>query len=356
MDSFKLISFDSKIWQSEKIADNLMNIDTKNKVVKTKQIMEFILSKISSGDVKVAKEPGLYALNIKDNIKNITSIIGAIRYDEKKILFPNEAIHPDKLNSYKEIFNRYKMQINPVLTFYKNGCSIKSLLNNIVKREPKIDVKIKDTQYKLWAINNPIDLINIKNNIAKIDRIYIADGHHRFSIFQEAPRKAATKIMISLTDAESVCMKSYHRVIIGEIDDNWMQRILKYCIVVPLSHLSSHNDIIIYFKNEQKYKVIFKPEVLANLPMYFAVDNIIFKETFEINRSNREIFPLPATISPLDAHKIFDLYKESSVIVFIPELDISEFFEIVDNGEKLPPTSTWFEPKIVDGFLMSHFY
>lgn len=332
-----------------------MNIDTKDKVLKTKKIMEFVSSKIAIGEAKIDKTPGLYALNIKDSTKSITSIIGAINYDEKKIFFPNEETHPEKLNGYKEIFDKYKMQINPVLTFYKNGDSITSLLHNVIKSQPKIEAKIRESEYRLWAINNPIDLINIKNSISKIDRMYIADGHHRFSIFQGVSRKTSAKIMVSLTDAESVCMKSCHRVIVGSLDNDWKQKIFRYCVLEPVSCSESKSDIIIHFRGGQRYRVLFKPEILRELSIYFAVDNIIFKEAFGIDNKDGIIFPLPGTVSASDAQKVFDLYEGSSVIVFIPELDISEFFKVVDNGEKLPPTSTWFEPKMIDGFLMSRF-
>lgn len=355
INSFKLISFDSKIWNSRDIAAHLMNVDTKDKALKTREIMEFIASKISSGEAKIDKTPNLYALNIKNHSKNITSIIGAINYNEKKVLFPNEDTHPEKIKTYKEIFNNYKMQINPVLTFYKNGPSITSLLKNVMNTPPKIEASIKDSEYKLWSIGNPADLANIRNNISQIDRLYIADGHHRFSIFQSLSRKIAAQIMISLTDAESICMKSCHRVIIGQVDNNWRLKINQYCVLERVFTHSHSKDIVLCFRNGETYRVLFREEILEKFAVYFAVDNIIFKKSFGLDHSENRIFPLPGTISLQDAEKIFSLYDGSSAIVFIPELDISEFFKVVDNGDKLPPTSTWFEPKIIDGFLMSKF-
>ncbi len=356
IDPFKLISFDSNTWESQRISQQLTNIEAPNKVEKTAEIMEFLHNKIASGTARMDKDPGLYALNISDETKNVTSIIGSINYDEKNILFPNEDVDINKMNKYREIFKQYKIQINPVLTFYKNGPSVESLTRlTMLNVRPKIETNINGVSYKLWAIKNPIELDNIRLQLADINRVYIADGHHRFSIFRMVSRKTSAKIMISLMDAESICLKSCHRVVVGPIDPNWMQKLSPYCIIDKIVEpVYDKESIVLHFRDGSAYRILFRPEVIITTSMYSAINNVILKEAFRVKEKER-IYPLPGTINFSDIPKIFDLYKHSSVIAFMPELDISDFFKVVDNGHKLPPTSTWFEPKIVDGFLISHF-
>jgi uncharacterized protein (DUF1015 family) len=360
IEPFRLISFDSTRWESSsELAKSLLNIDTKDKLNRTKEILEFLKGKIAKGEAKIDSEPAMYVLNINDGMKSSTSIIASVHYDEKKIFFPNEDTHPDKISGYRRVFEAYKLQINPVLTFYKNGPTIKSLVENTVNFRPKVQTSINGALYTLWQIKNPLEIENIKNSVKEIDRLYIADGHHRFSIFQGMPNKASLRIMVSLTDARSICLKSCHRVIVGKIPDEWIQRISKYCVMEVLTNndISLENCILIKFRDSYTYKVIFRNDIIDKISLFSAVDNIIFKEAFGIDDHKREgrIFPLPGNITFADYDKIFSLYSNSSIIVFIPDICISEFFKIVDNGNKLPPTSTWFEPKIIDGFLMSHF-
>jgi uncharacterized protein (DUF1015 family) len=295
-------------------------------------------------------------LNVSDNTKDVTFLLGAINYDEKDILFPNEDTDYNKIKGYKEIFDKYKIQINPVLTFYKDGPSMRSLIKStMIGVPPKIQVYVNGTQYKLWAIKNPIDLEHIKKGLRDISRVYIADGHHRFSIFQELSKKVSAKIMISLTDSDTICLKSCHRVIIGPIKPNWQQEITKYCVLELLQTSSPTNGVIMKLKNGETYRILLKPEVLATVSIYYAVDNMILQESLGVTNKSDHIYPLPGSICFSDSDKVFDLYTESSAIIFIPNLNISEFFKIVDNGNKLPPTSTWFEPKIVDGFAIMNF-
>jgi uncharacterized protein (DUF1015 family) len=360
IEPFRLISFDSAKWESSsELAQSLLNTDTKDKLRRTKDILALLKGKIAMGEAKMDSEPAIYALNINDGMKSSTSIIAAVHYDEKKIFFPNEDTHPDKIKGYRRVFDTYKLQINPVLTFYKDGPTIKSLVENTVNFRPKVQASINGALYTLWQIKNPLEIENIKNSVREINKLYIADGHHRFSIFQGMQNKTSLRIMVSLTDARSICLKSCHRVVVGKIPKDWIQKISKYCIMEVLdgNDISLENCILIKFRDGYTYKVIFRSDVIDKISLYSAVDNIIFKEALGIHESDREgkIFPLPGDITFDDCNNIFSLYSGSSMIVFIPDICISEFFKIVDNGNKLPPTSTWFEPKIIDGFLMSHF-
>jgi uncharacterized protein (DUF1015 family) len=137
------------------------------------------------------------------------------------------------------------------------------------------------------------------------------------------------------------------------VADNWMQTLSKYCLFDVSSDCDITKDIIVKFRNGMTYRVLFRSEVLEKTPLYFVIDQMILHKAFNISNKEKRIYPLPGNINFSDSQAIFDLYKDSSVIVFIPPLEISEFFKIVDIGNKLPPTSTWFEPKIIDGFIMN---
>jgi uncharacterized protein (DUF1015 family) len=202
-------------------------------------------------------------------------------------------------------------------------------------------------------VKNPIDLANIKEGLINITKIYIADGHHRFSIFESIASKAAAKLIISLTDSNSIRLKSCHRAVVGEIAENWMQTLSRDCIFEVFGNFDITKDIIIKFRDGMTYRVLFRPETIVNNPLYLAIDQLILHKAFGIGKNEDRIYPLPGNLDFSDAQTIFNLYKNSSAIVFIPYLEISEFFKIVDGGNRLPPTSTWFEPKIIDGFIMN---
>jgi uncharacterized protein (DUF1015 family) len=354
---FKLISFDSKYWALDNLYQTLDNRNIKDKITKTKSIMEFLQKNISKGYAKIESSKGLYIFQVSNGEKCITSVIGELSYDEKASLIPNEEIHNDKLNAYKSIFNQYGMQINPVLTVYKNGPSIISITDSLIKREPDIKAVInKDSIYKLWKIQNPSEIEFIQKSLSQIGKLYIADGHHRFAIFKDSQQKISAKIMVSITDSESILLKSCHRVITTKIPSNWKDVLAKYCTIEKSKdNLFQGQSIILKCKNEDNYKITFKNEFTEGASIHSLIKNLIITEAFGIHDHNNQVFPLPGNVSLGDSDKIFDIYKESSTIIFIPPLEISEFFRIIDSDKTLPATSTWFEPKIIDGFLISKF-
>jgi uncharacterized protein (DUF1015 family) len=350
IEPFKLISFKQSYWEDSHFTEFLTNTNIVGKAQKTVSIIEFLKHKISNGEATIDSNPGIYILNIKSQNKDITFMICVLDYNEKEAIFPNENIHEDKLVVYRDLLNKHKLQTNPVLTFYKAGKLIKDITRNMTTKNPNIRANINDAQYSLWKIQDYQSILAIKSNISVINKVYIADGHHRFSLFQKVANKTNAKIMIALTDSESISIGSCHRAIIGDVNPNWMQNISNYCSVEKSNNFSIENITIIQ-NNGDIYKIKLNN---TDFQIYNVVEQVIIQNGLEISDKTR-ILPLPGSFQPQDYKKIFDLYKNSTMLIFVPKLTICDFFKVVDNVKKLPPSSTWFEPKIIDGFFMKTF-
>jgi uncharacterized protein (DUF1015 family) len=350
---FKLISFSSEYWKSNDLSLFLDNSDTKDKVTRTTEIMKFLKDKIASGDAKTDAAPGLYILKFCNSTKCVISLIAEIDYNEKGIFIPNEEVHPNKLTAYEKMFASNRMQINPILTFYDGGRPIREIVEPFIQKRPKIEADVNGAKYSLWEVKESQELQTLKNSLLFIDRLYIADGHHRFSIFNESNTKN-TNIMVAITDSESIILASCHRIIMQNIDQNWKEKIGQHCILEKLdANPECINAIIIKLQNGEIYKATFKYDIHKNASLYEAVENDIIRSSFDVIDIANNIFPLPGMLTLNDANSIFELYHNSSAIIFIPNIEVYEFLNTVKNGKKLPPTSTWFEPKIIDGFVMA---
>ncbi|MDR1476227.1 MAG: DUF1015 domain-containing protein [Holosporales bacterium] len=349
---FKLTSFSSEYWKSNDLSSFLDNSDTKDKVSRTTKIMEFLKSKIASGVAKTDATPGLYILKFHNDTKCVISLIAEVNYDGKNVFVPNEEIHPDKLSAYKKIFDSHRMQINPILTFYEGGTSIKEIAAPFMQSQPRIEANVNGDKYSLWEIKNPLDLQHLQTSLLFIDKLYIADGHHRFAVFNESITKN-TGIMVAITDSESIILASCHRVVMQNIASNWKEKITRYCTLEKLNTAPKNiNATIIKLRNGEMYRAIFKYNIHENASFHEAIENDIISSSFGITDKANKIFPLPGVLTLNDSDSIFGLYQDSSAIIFIPNIEIYEFLNTIRNGKKLPPTSTWFEPKIIDGFII----
>ncbi len=354
---FKAIKFDSNYWQNNDFS-LLDNCDTKDKIEKTKLIMNFLKQKINSGIAKIDQEPVLYILRVNTPEKSVTSIIGEINYNDREIFLPNEEIHKNKLDFYKSVFDEYKMQINPVLTFYRGNDSVVSMTKFITKKQPEVSAFIKDMSYKLWKINNPENLNQITKALEKIDKLYIADGHHRFAMFHDRENPFNAKIMVSITDSDSILLKSCHRVITKKITPLWRKKLEEYC---ELNQISPNNapqsdKILIKFRDGALFEIMFRYDKFHNTAMHRIIKNTIIQHSFEIEDYNNQVFLVGGNMSVEKSDQIFKNYQNGSAVIFVPNIQMSEFFKVLDSANKLPPTTTWFEPKIIDGFLISKYY
>ncbi|MDR1034886.1 MAG: DUF1015 domain-containing protein [Holosporales bacterium] len=353
INQFKLISFSSEYWASNDLSSFLDNSDMKDKVARTTKIMEFLKTKIARGEAKTDSTSGLYILKFHNDDKCVISLVAEVDYNEKGIFVPNEKIHPDKLLSYKKIFDSYRMQINPILTFYEGKRSIKEIVESFIKRQPKIELNMNNARYSLWEVKDLLELQYLKNSLLFIDKLYIADGHHRFAVFNESSKKN-TGIMVAITDSESIILASCHRVITQNIASNWKEKIERYCALEKLdTDPECINATIIKLRNGETYRVIFKYNIHENASFHEAIENDIICSSFGIIDTANKVFPLPGALTLNDTAKIFALYCNSSAIIFIPNIEIYEFLNTIKDGKKFPPTSTWFEPKIIDGFVMT---
>ncbi|MDR1391235.1 MAG: DUF1015 family protein [Holosporales bacterium] len=353
INSFKAIGFDSKFWKTPN-SEIFNNLDTVNKIQTTENVITFLDDQISKGVAKIDSCPAIYVLRLTNHFKSVISIVAEIDYNDRLALFPNEKTDYKKLECYKKFFNRYRLQTTPVLTFYKSETPIKLLVEKIISNVPSSIADIRGTLYELWKVREQKEIIEIQSNFRNINKLYIADGHHRFSIFNDSTLKLSSRIMIAITDSNSILLKSCHRVIMGNINPDWMNAISNFAVVKFVEDCGTYgkNNIVLKFRDGKSFEIIAKH---GNGYFHDMVKRDIIEGAFKVSDYENSVFPIPGTFSIHESKRIFELYQGSSAIIFVPHISITDFLNVVDSGEKLPPTSTWFEPKVTDGFIVRRF-
>jgi uncharacterized protein (DUF1015 family) len=367
LNPFKAIRFCQRYWDSG-ILESLHNPYGPNRVSNTEQIMEFVRLQISRGIATMDPTPSIYIMQSNVGALEITLIAGEVIHDDRFIFYQTEETHCEKLGAYNNIFSKYKMQINPILTFHNNGKLIEPIVQNFVVRSPDTEAIVDGTKHKLWRISDPLEIQYIKKATSPISKLYIADGNHRFLMFNERSSKLNSCIMVAITDPDSIVLKSFHRVIMGTLPNNWIER-MSQRFTVRLASKSvgrmfgespndaftsygANGEILFVLDTLDVYGIIPKHRD-PTTPIYDVVMADIIRDTLGIQGDR--VFSIPGNLDITDVNKIFDLYKGGAAIVFVPNVKMANFLKIVSDGKKLPPTSTWFEPKTVDGLLIRSF-
>jgi len=326
---------------------NFLNILYNSKIHKAKKM----LKKLEQKKIIIKDTVNnFYLYKITYNKKSLFGIVGKINlnnYDDKKIL-GHEETFIDRIKIRKEQLLKFNTQISPIFTAYK--VSNKSLLNlkKLFKSTPNYNLQTKDKcNHKLWVISNKDKKKSIENYLTKIKKIYICDGHHRIQAMLKSKKKIAP--MIIAFPEKQVNILDYNRVVKTNLS---VEKIKK--------------TIFRYFsiKRSNKYKNLKKGEIemYLNKQWYLIkllkkskeLDVTILKKLIldKIIKNKNDVKFISGikgkkTLETLVKSKKFDLAFK------MYPTNISQVITFAEIKRFMPPKSTWFHPKPLDGLISS---
>ena len=117
----------------------------------------------------------------KDFFTGLISIIPTSEIDKNNILL-HEKIIKKRLSVFAKYLKKVKINAEPILLAYKKNNKINSLYDNVKKNRPTYNFTTTDkVNHKLWIINDKKNMNRLMSYFNKIDKLYVADGHHRLN-------------------------------------------------------------------------------------------------------------------------------------------------------------------------------
>ena len=338
-------------------AKNHFNEMKKNQVIKQDDSFNFYIYQISLND---HVQLGFLALaDINDFLEN--KIKG------------HEKTYQNRMQDRADQMINIETQIGPIYVSYPNNENIKKILESFVKNIPNYDFKSFDnSHHKLWCINNKNEIELISKEISIIKTLYIADGHHRMgamNIISNSLRKKninSHDFMVAAFPADECKIYDYNRVIkdLNGLSENEFLNKLKTNFKIKLEIApfkpSKVNEFGMYHKGKW-HSLLFKGENLNENNILALLDiNIINNYCLipilaieDVNNDERIRFI--AGCHGLEAlKKKVDQNNDSVAFSIFPSL-IEDVMKVADNNLTMPPKSTWFDPKPLDGLVVYEF-
>jgi len=324
-------------------------------------------------------EDCLYIYEIILNEISQTGIgcIASVEAYEKNIIKKHEYTKPVKEDDRVENITKLKAQTGPVLLAYKNTDVISKAIHKIKGQKPLYDVFAHDgSNHKIWVINNKDQIEKILSEINSMDSLFIADGHHR------SAAAARVKENFSKKNPNHNGNENYNFFLAVAFPHSEMT-ILDYNRIIRGLNGQSIDTLISSIKKNfsiKKHNKEFKPAKKNTFGMY------IDKNWYELNVIKEKINSIDP-VKSLDVSILHDtiiepllgIYDErtDSRIDFVggarglKELEnrvnndgfdiafalfptpIEALINVAEANKVMPPKSTWFEPKLLDG-LLSH--
>jgi len=266
----------------------------------------------------------------------------------------------------------------PVFLTYKAKDEIKQIVNRWTKEENSVyDFTSEDgITHTCWIIDDESTIKQLIESFAKIDYLYIADGHHRAA----AATKVGLKRREQFKDYTGKEEFNYFLSVLFPHDELY---IMDYNRVV--ADLFGNTEEEFFKKVSEKFKIeeykgegLYRPEAKHTFGMYlndswykltakpgtFDEDNVVDSLDVSILQNNL-LTPVLGIKDPRTDKRIEfvggirgleELEKRvkagMKVAFSLYPTSIEELMKVADAERLMPPKSTWFEPKLRSGIFI----
>jgi len=344
------------------------NNKTKNKKNRFKLIKkkfnEFIQKKYLIKD----EELSYYIYQQKSERNIFSGVIAAVSVED----YLNGSIkkHEHTIKSREAIFKKYLettgFNADPVLLCYKRNKTINQIIKHYQSERAEYEFSTtNEILHKLWLIQDANHIKNITNTFKNIDKIYIADGHHRTassSLLSRNKRKESSKYFMSLLISdEELKIINFNRLI-KEINNltntEFLNKIRKYFNVIESKNCTPKrtNEIGMYLKHKSyilKLKDEYKKEDCVNKLDSAIISNNILRPILNIkNERTSENIDFISGKVPIEEIKDNINSNKYKVAFILKPITINEIKSVSDANKVMPPKSTYIEPKLRSGLTI----
>ncbi len=301
--------------------------------------------------IKKENKDSYYIYKISNKSHQQIGILGKIdlsKYDDKNILGHEETFKNRVKERKKQILN-ISTQIGPIYTAYKYNKYINNFLKKIIKNRPIYSFKSLDKfNHSVWIVNGEKNLNILKNLIKKIKKIYICDGHHRIQGMIKSKKKISP--MIIAFPHNQIKILDYNRVLKSNFNKKEIINIISKNFKIKKIKNNSKNLKKGYFEMYIKNNWYLLKKIKYNNKL----DTSILHENI-INKIKAKNIEYISGINDVNFLKKLTNTKKFNLAFKLCPTNINNVMQIAEKKIFMPPKSTWFHPKPLDGLIALEF-
>ena len=253
-----------------------------------------------------------------------------------------------------------------------------SVDKTISEIRPEYDFTAPDgIQHTVWVVPQSYNEI-IASEFSKINKLYVADGHHRAksaSRAREEKRKANPNhkgdeeynyFIAVIFPAEQLNILPYNRVVFdlnGNSKEEFLNKVSgKFEVSKSTQNEPKEKQTFGMFIDSEWYLLKARDSVLASNKLSSSVgdtldvsilQNFLLQPILGIDdpRTSDRIDFIGGIRGTAELEKLVNSGKAAVAFSLYP-VSVDDLMKISDSGEVMPPKSTWFEPKLRDGLLL----
>jgi uncharacterized protein (DUF1015 family) len=325
---------------------------------------------------------------INGHEKKLRGFLGVVKIEELGYgkIHPHEMTYSKPRADRLAVIRYCQANISPIFSLYSSPKRLSSsILKKIVEEKALIEAKDGDGFiHRLWRINDRITIEAIKKELSDKD-IFIADGHHRYETALEFKNEMERKGMVK-TGTEPF---NYVMMFLANIEDNSLTLLPTHRIIKSVQPVSKRllTELKPFFKiktinfntstEESARQEMFNTmkNNKHSLGMFIKEGNAYYVLSFsslEIN-SHKSLKNLEVVV----LHKFifekllkvddfeYEMNPELAVekvrkgsyqaVFFLNPTRIEDVKKVALAGQRMPPKSTYFYPKLLTGMVIYKF-
>lgn len=354
--------------------DNVNEHDEKVYLKAKENLNKFIDKNIFIKD----EEEAIYIYREIVNDRAQTGIVACVAIDDNLngVVKKHEYTKPDKELDRTNHIKYCNANTGTVLLTYKNKEEIEKIIDYYVYfMAPIYDFKTDDgVIHTIWRVEKERDIVDLVNEFAKIDNLYIADGHHRCAAAENIALEKRSKnpnytgkeefnyYTAMIAPDTDLKVMDYNRVVKdlnGFNEEEFLEKIKEKFIVrkAQKNYKPNKKGHVGMYLDDNWYEIEFGKEYLQEGDVVDTLDiSILQKHILD------EILGIknPRTDKRIDfiggirgSKEVERRVKEDMKVGFLMyPTHIDELISVADENKVMPAKSTWFEPKVRCGLFL----
>lgn len=307
----------------------------------------------------VDESASFYILEIEDHRHIATGLISLTSMEDytRHRILKHEKTIAAKEKIHLGLHASRMAMIKPAALLIRKHAGLNKIISAIkTENHPVLVVKFPDHQtlQRLWKITDTRLIQKIAALFDKnIDQAIIADGHHRFaSLAHRHSIKNPKHILTIYFSPEEMKVSTFYRII-NKLKSESYQAVIDRLKRISLGWrtvdtIKPAKGVIHLICQDQLFK--FRLKTQKNDPIQLTFSQKIIQKVFNIhNESNsKRIRYVEYPDLPEEHRLIVDQHREALIFI-LPPLTAQQ---VLKNKKLLPPKSTMFTPRIINGLIV----
>jgi len=291
----------------------------------------------------------------------------------------HEEIYLERAQKRQKEMNNLNAQVGPIYVIHPDNAELNEIIKKQIVSKPIYSFEALDhCKHEMWVINEESKILKICDLFNKINRIYIADGHHRiealskFSEFKkhQNPNHTGNEpynyFMVAIFPKSQARILDYNRLIkdlYGYSPKDFIKQVKKNFLVEKKNSSFKPNESRSFgmYLNKSWYSIKLKKNPEQNLFSIINLDiNLLHYYLLEPilgvgdPRYDKRIDFIAGFhgLESIERKVDSDEYKVGFSLFATRIEDVIDF---ADQKLTMPPKSTWFDPKPLDGLVAYDF-